>query len=156
LKRLLFVCSGNTCRSPLAVGIAKKLFPQDLQQDISIASAGCSAVEGLPASSQAIEVAEKNGIDLSGHEARLLSRSLVREADLIIIMSEKHKETIGVLEPSALSYTYLLTDFCNDEEGDIPDPIGLGREDYERTFELIKRCIVRFQQGIERFDGWKK
>jgi protein-tyrosine-phosphatase len=127
-----------------------------LQQHISISSAGCSAIDGLPASPQAVEVAEKNGIDLSRHQARLLNRTMVREADLIITMSAKHRETVGVIEPSAVGHTHVLTEFSGDDEEDVPDPIGLSMKDYEKTFELIESCIRRFQEGIDGFDGWKK
>jgi protein-tyrosine-phosphatase len=141
LKRLLFVCSGNTCRSPLAEGIAKIKFPQNLSEDIEITSAGSSAIEGLPASDTAVQVAGEQGIDISQHKTRLLSRSLVKRADLIVTMASKHRQTVGILEPSALEHTYLLTDFCDDETGDVPDPVGGDVQVYMRTFQIIEKCL---------------
>lgn len=155
MKKLLFVCSGNTCRSPLAEGIAKKIFPEELLKKVEISSAGTSALDGLPASSQAIHVAGKHSIDLSGHKAALLNRALVVNADLIISMGESHRDTVGVIEPSALDYTYLLTDFCDNESGDIPDPIGLGLDEYEKTFRVLEKCLKQFCKEIDAFDGWK-
>jgi protein-tyrosine-phosphatase len=154
LKKILFVCSGNTCRSPLAEGIARKAFPKPFADNVS--SAGSSAVDGMPASSLSVEVARKHSIDLSGHEARLLSGTLVREADLIVAMASGHRETVGIIEPAALAYTHLLTDFCDDADGDIVDPIGMGPEVYEETFKLIEKCIKAMSGQIEDFKGWRK
>ncbi len=156
LKNILFVCTGNTCRSPLAEGIAKKLFLQSKRKNYHVGSAGSAAVDGVPASSLAVEVANANAIDLTKHQARFLSRTLVGEADLIIALAASHRDTVGVIEPSALAYAYLLTDFCDDVEGDVMDPIGMGREVYEQSFALIAKCIERMQEKLDAFDGWKK
>ena len=155
MKKILFVCSGNTCRSPLAEGIAKKIF-SDHQAELDISSAGASALDGLPASSLAVEVARKHSIDISSHQARLLSRTLVKEADLIITMGSKHRDTVAIIEPEAANHTYLLTRFCEDVAGDVTDPIGMGVAEYEQTFELIEKCLKEFAAGIDTFDGWKQ
>ena len=89
LKRLLFVCSGNTCRSPLAEGIAKESFKQD--PSIEVSSAGSTAIEGYPASEFATEVAGNHGIDISGHKSRSLDRDRIRETDLIVAMESRHR-----------------------------------------------------------------
>jgi len=155
LKKILFVCSGNTCRSPLAEGIAKKVFSQGKQFNSRISSAGSSALEGLPASALAVKVAQANSLDLSNHKSRLLSRDLVKEADLIVAMAANHRETVGVIEPLALAYTYLLTDFC-EEEGDIKDPLGMGIGTYEEIYAVIEKCVRAMRDDLEDFDGWRK
>jgi protein-tyrosine phosphatase len=155
LKKILFVCSGNTCRSPLAEGIAKKILSDSLPEQIDISSAGTSAMEGVPASSHSIQVAREHGIDLSEHRARLLNKTLIMESDLIATMSSKHKETIGIIEPAGIDYTFLLTDFC-DEEGEIPDPIGSDIESYQEVFELIKKCLEQMRNQLNSFDHWSK
>jgi protein-tyrosine-phosphatase len=156
LKKILFVCSGNTCRSPLAEGIASKVFSEDRPFKSNMTSAGSSAQDGLPASQWAIKVANANTLDLSKHKATLLSRTLVKEADLIVAMASNHRSTVGIIEPSALEYTCLLTDFCDDEEGDVPDPIGMGIEKYEETYVLIDKCIRAMKERMDAFGGWKK
>jgi protein-tyrosine-phosphatase len=156
LKKILFVCSGNTCRSPLAEGIAKKVFLEGKPFESQISSAGSSAPNGLPASPLAVEIAEANSWDLSNHKATLLSKALVREADLIVVMGSNHRAIVGSLEPVALEHTYLLTDFCDDEEGDIHDPIGMGLESYAKTYALIERCVRAMKKRMEDFDGWKR
>ena len=156
LKKILFVCSGNTCRSPLAEGIAKKLIAQGDLKDTEVSSAGSSTLDGLPASPLAVSVADQHSVDLSSHRSRFLTRTVVGEADLIVTMAEKHRETVGIIEPGALGFTYLLTDLCGDEDGDVPDPIGMGEEEYENTYLLIERCLGAFAGNIKDFDGWKK
>jgi protein-tyrosine-phosphatase len=153
LKKILFVCSGNTCRSPIAEGIAKKVLSEG--KAFKISSAGSSAHDGLPASQWAIKVAEAKSVDLSHHKARLLTRTLVREADLIVAMGSNHRNGVSIIEPSALEYTYLLTDFCDDEDGDVADPIGGGGEGYEKTYMFIDKCVNAMKDKLQSFDGWK-
>jgi protein-tyrosine-phosphatase len=155
LKKILFVCSGNTCRSPLAEGIARKIFPDRTRVSAEISSAGTSAFDGMPASYHAIEVASKHGVDISGHRSRLLSRTLVREADLIVTMGAKHSETVAVIEPEALDYTVVLTGFCPDRGVDVPDPIGGDTGEYERTYDLIGGCLETMAAVLDDYDGWK-
>jgi protein-tyrosine phosphatase len=139
----------------LAEGIAKKILSGELLETIEISSAGSSAVDGAPASPLAVEVAGRRSIDLTGHRARFLDRSLVKSADLIVTMGAKHKETVGVIDPAARRYTYLVTDFCDDATGDIPDPIGSGIDEYEKTYRVLENCIRRMAERLRTFDGWK-
>jgi protein-tyrosine phosphatase len=155
LKKILFVCSGNTCRSPLAEVIARQVLPPRLGFPVGIASAGASALEGSPASRWAIEVAAGHGLDLSAHRSRILTRALVRDADLIVTMGARHRETVGVIDPGALEHTYLLSNFCDHHMGDVPDPIGGDRATYERTYLLIRECIESMADRLRSFDGWR-
>jgi protein-tyrosine-phosphatase len=154
LKKILFVCSGNTCRSPLAEGIARKIFSDRVKSPVTVSSAGSSAFEGAPASPEAVRVASRYGVDITGHQSRLLGPADVRDADLIVTMGEKHRSTVGVIDPDALPYTVLLTSFCG-QTGDVPDPIGGGMEAYERVYELIHRCLEKMADGLDEFGGWK-
>ncbi len=154
MRKILFVCSGNTCRSPLAEGIARKILSDRIRIPIDVSSAGASAFEGMPAAQHAASVAAQHGIDLSRHRSRLLNRQTVRDADLIVTMGSKHRKTVGVIDPDALSYTVHITEFCN-EFGDVPDPIGGDREEYERVYDLIERCIEAMAERLDGYDGWK-
>jgi len=124
--------------------------------EATVASAGVSAMEGMPASENSIRVARKHSLDLSAHRARLLCGELVRGADLIVTMGRRHRDAVGVIEPGALAYTRLLTDFRDDIDGDIDDPVGGGEETYERTYLTIARCVEGLVERLAGFDGWKR
>jgi protein-tyrosine-phosphatase len=156
VKRILFVCSGNTCRSPLAEAIAKTVLPGRLGFDVRVASAGTSALDGAPASLHSLEVAAEHGLDLSGHRSRALNHDLVRNADLIVTMGVRHRDTVGGIDPDSLESTFLLTNFSARHDGDIPDPIGGSRDAYEQTYLVIRECIEEMAGKLTSFDGWKK
>lgn len=112
-------------------------------------------MDGSPASRYSIEVARADGLDLSAHRSRMLDAAMVREADLIVTMGVGHRETVGALDPDALEYTFLLTNFSDDHHGDIPDPIGGPPELYQRTYRVIRECIESMAAHLPRFDGYK-
>lgn len=154
MKQILFVCSGNTCRSPLAEGIARQVLG-GLAPEVIVSSAGTSAMEGSAASSHSVAVARQNGIDIAGHEARLLNGALVRDADLIVTMGRSHRETVGAIDPDALAYSFPLTSFSKTHSGDVPDPIGGDESVYEDTYHLMRSCIEALARALPDFDGWK-
>ncbi len=139
--RLLFVCTGNTCRSPMAEAIARRLGAERGLEDFSVASAGTSAWEGAPASDGALLVALEHGLDLNAHRAQVLSRDLVAAADLILVMSPHHRERAVVLGGDGR--THLLTDFASRTTAGRPvqDPFGGELDIYRQTFDELSREI---------------
>jgi protein-tyrosine phosphatase len=131
---ILFVCSGNTCRSPMAealarAALAKKLniAPDDLEQKgISIISAGSFAMPGARAAVPAVEAVKPFGGDLTKHRSRPLSVELIHQADVVYAMSRDHAAAVTALVPSAAEKTMTL-----DPDGDIDDPIGGNLELYQ-------------------------
>jgi protein-tyrosine-phosphatase len=109
--RLLFVCTGNTCRSPLAEAIARKVAVERGLGDVDVASAGTSAWDGAPASDGALLVGMERRLDLSGHRAQSLTRRLVDGSDLILAMGPHHLDRIEALGGS--SKAFLLADFAS-------------------------------------------
>ena len=145
------VCTGNTCRSPMAEGIARALAKEKKLDDLKFSSAGTMAGDGVPATDHAIAVAAHWNIDISGHRSRLLTRALIRKADLILGMEPEHIDRILEIDRSANSKTYLIKGFpqpFDRAQGKIDDPIGLSLEYYNQAFLELDEVMRRIFPGI--------
>ncbi|MBI5804515.1 threonylcarbamoyl-AMP synthase [candidate division TA06 bacterium] len=128
---VLFVCTGNTCRSPMAEGYLKNILPKNWKDKVVVRSCGTRALPGMPATDKGQETARKFGFDLSSHHSRTLTDSLAKQADIIIALEDGHRQDIIKLYPKA-QVSLLAVD-------GVADPIGGTLEDYAKTLELIKR-----------------
>jgi glycine hydroxymethyltransferase len=151
VKNVLFVCTGNICRSPIAEGLFRRLIGN--RKDIDVASAGVHAVRGQPPSLYAVEVCAEEGTDISGLRSEPLTPTLVDQATHIFAMTGAHLETIQTLFPQTAEKTFLLREF--EEPGttvwrDLPDPIGLGREVYEDCARIIKNALPGVLAFVEQ------
>lgn len=150
---VLIVCTGNTCRSPMAEALLRRRLGQCAGAATPhVVSAGLAAAAGYPASPQAVEVLNKIGLDLTSHRSRALDENLVKSADLILTMTSAHRHGIVSRWPEASERTYCL---CNDG-GDVLDPVGGPVELYQQCAELIDRQLEHWCKHLtsdETSDG---
>ncbi|TWT56873.1 Low molecular weight protein-tyrosine-phosphatase YwlE [Thalassoglobus neptunius] len=141
----LFICTGNTCRSPMAEGLFRKMLAEQLkcQEDelldrgYTVVSAGLSAYPGAPAAPEAIELLKEVGVDLSSHESQPVTEELLFHSDHILAMTRHHLEAIVSAFPELEGKARLLSH----EMRDVPDPIGGGPEEYSRCRSEIESCL---------------
>ena len=150
--RILVVCTGNTCRSPMAEVIARRRVGELGWADVEVRSAGVGAFEGSPASGGALRAARAHGLDLSMHSSTRLTREGVESADVILTMSASHLHR--VIELGGGGRADVITSFAS--EGDdlptspgVPDPIGGPDEEYAETFRVLDDLIVKVLTRLE-------
>jgi protein-tyrosine-phosphatase len=142
LKNVLFVCTGNTCRSPLAEALFRGLVKG--RSDVTVASAGVGAFSGQSASKHSVTLAKEAGQDLSTHRSKAVTINLVEEATHIFALGRGHLAAIIDDFPEAEDKVYLVTEFVADDRlrgKDIADPFGGDLEDYREVKELLEQCL---------------
>jgi protein-tyrosine-phosphatase len=143
--RGLFVCTGNTCRSPMAEGYFRKL-AVEAGVDVEAASAGVSAPAGAPPSSNAVAVARRFGVDISGFRSAPLTLEEIRRSDLVVPMTASHEAAVLAVDPGAAGKTRRLGKFA--AGGDVGDPFGGGLEVYQACFDGMKVALDRLFEKV--------
>lgn len=149
-KRILFVCTGNTCRSPLAQFLLKKYLSQIVpffEKRYEILSCGIIASEGASLSEEIKKILKEYENLEAEHFARKIDKEILLSSDLIFVMEKKHKEFITNLEPLLESRVFLLGKFLPQEQ-EIPDPIGKPFEFHLEVYNLIKEAILELREWL--------
>ncbi|MCX5695692.1 MAG: L-threonylcarbamoyladenylate synthase [Candidatus Omnitrophica bacterium] len=149
-KNILFVCTGNTCRSVIAEALFKKMLREQHREDVEVFSAGVTTLSGIGPSMGAREVLAREGIDVSGHISQEVTKELVRSSDLILVMEKMHEGAIIKLAPDVKNRVFLLKEFAKIDENnlDISDPVGRPQDNYEQIFISIKEALERVSKLI--------
>jgi len=157
--RVLFVCTGNTCRSPMAAGLCRKILSETLHcrldeveaMGYKIESAGTAGWGGAPASTEAVAVCGEYGVDIADHRSTSVSAEQLRRSDYVVVMGHGHRERVAQLCPEAAGECLLL-----DPQADIPDPIGQSVDEYRRCAEQIAAALKKRIDEIWHEGGGSK
>lgn len=153
MLRILFVCSGNTCRSPMAAAFAIDYLAGRQVDNVEVISAGSAAAQGDPASPEAMAVMAEYRLDLSGHRSRRLTREMVEGADLILTMTGHLREDLRHCWPERSGAIFTLKEYAaggtaSESGGDVPDPFMQGLERYRDCAADLKPSVTA---AIDRF-----
>ena len=138
MRLIVFVCTGNTCRSPMAEGMFRVLAEKYGLRDVECTSCGLATFSGMPVTDYAVEAAAAYGADISGHRSRQITEYLLREGDLFVCMTQSHAD---MLSP------YLPAEKLCVLGGGIPDPFGGTREEYQNCAAAIYAAL---ETGIQK------
>ena len=150
IRRVLLVCTGNICRSPLAAVMLDRALTQRNVRDVEVKSAGSGAWDGAPASEGAYLVALENGLDLSEHRAQLLTRDLVEGSDLILTMARHHRARVDEL--GGQGRVSVLGEYVGKQADDaeVSDPFGGDLEIYRDTYTQLEGFIAAAADRLVR------
>ncbi|MGE5603308.1 MAG: low molecular weight protein arginine phosphatase [Nitrososphaerales archaeon] len=141
MKTILFVCTANMCRSPMAAALMRDSITRaGLDSEVQVLSAGVWAEAGNRATSYATAVLRLRGIDLAGHRSQPLTPALLKQAAIILVMEEAHRRSIFYMAPEVLGKVYLLTEMAGGHE-DVADPVGGPMEEYAATAGELAKLI---------------
>ncbi|MES2657687.1 MAG: low molecular weight protein arginine phosphatase [Verrucomicrobiota bacterium] len=155
MKHVLFVCTGNTCRSPMAEGLFRLALKD--REDYETSSAGVAASKGAPCNPETAVLLKKRGTSLDGFSSRMVSDEILAKATHVFAMTQGHLQTLEARFPQHADKFYLVCEFVEiPNEGigtDVPDPIGLGRRAYEEVAEMFDAAIPSIIAYIDQ--TWK-
>lgn len=150
-KTILFVCTGNTCRSLLAERLMEKYLSKERIKGVEVVSCGISASPSFVVPEEVKGILKREGINIS-HTPLQVKAELLENATIVLTMDEHHKKYLSTFYPSFSKKVYLFKEYIN-KSGEIHDPIGKSREEFEKIFYEIKSCVLELIKKIK--NEWK-
>lgn len=154
MKKILFVCTGNTCRSSMAEALLKHYAKEHPELKLQVNSAGTSAFGNQPASSNAILAVRELGVDLSAHRSKAVTAELMNEADLVLAMTNSHKQQLLRFMPQAAGKVFTLAEYTTEDKNkNISDPFGGNLDIYMECRDELSIYIRKLLDKLERQIG---
>ena len=155
MLNIIFVCTGNLCRSPVAEGVLRQRWAAMGRNDLAVSSMGIHGLDHQPASKNAQLVCEENGIDISAHLSRPLVYEELEAAHLVLGLERVHKEFINTFFPRFDDKVFLLGAWPQEatRKSNIADPMGQGMKAYRKAFEIISNHVDRILPTLIEYFG---
>lgn len=150
IKNILYVCTGNTCRSPMAEYLTRSMLKSSGITDVDVASQGIAGSPILQVPETVVRLMDEQNIDIRSHQPSQVSPERMDWADVVLVMEERQKQVLGIRFPEAKAKIFLFKEYIGEaKEGEINDPIGQSEEGYRQCLTELKKAVFEVVERIK-------